>query len=285
MFPIEPDDVIVREELTEILDDFCAGFGVGVTLFSRDGRVLLTRPNNVLPAFCTRIRDNLYGTDPCNSQLRRMIHLATERHSHILYTCHAGLRRCVFPILSGKTVIAVATIVGFRYSDEPSASALRDWKEKIGVVEPLVADFHKIPQFSTDMEVRITRLFGGIVDHAIAKKLIESIHPSVFEEIVDYVRNYIHHNPFITVDEVASHVGKSASSVTHIVKKEIGIPFKRFVIEQRLRAAEDMFVEDSTRSIGEVADSLGFSDQFYFSRIYRKYRGYPPRDFIRRRLG
>ncbi|HEY9592988.1 MAG TPA: PocR ligand-binding domain-containing protein [Spirochaetia bacterium] len=279
-----PDDVLVRKELTELLDDFCAGFGVSVTLSTRDGRVLLTRPNGSPTPFCQRIRDSLYGPGPCTAQLRRMSHLAVERRGPVFYTCHAGLRRGVFPVVAAGAVVAVATVSGFRFADEPSASALRDWEERVGPAAALLNDFMALPRYPAEMEKRMARLFSVIADHATSKKLIESRHPSVFEAIVDYVRRHIR-RPRITVDEVAAHVGKSASSVSHIVKKEAGISFKRFVIEQRLQAAEELLAEDTTRSIGEVADSLGFSDQFYFSRIYKKYRGFPPKEYVRRSMG
>jgi len=34
-------------------------------------------------------------------------------------------------------------------------------------------------------------------------------------------------------------------------------------------------------SIEEVAGKVGFRDQFYFSRLYRKYRGMPPSEYRR----
>jgi YesN/AraC family two-component response regulator len=38
-------------------------------------------------------------------------------------------------------------------------------------------------------------------------------------------------------------------------------------------------------TIGEVAELVGYSDQFYFSRVYKKYRGFPPKEFARRDVG
>lgn len=41
-------------------------------------------------------------------------------------------------------------------------------------------------------------------------------------------------------------------------------------IEQKLEAAESLMTGGTAPSIGEVAESIGYSDQFYFSRIYKK---------------
>ena len=35
-------------------------------------------------------------------------------------------------------------------------------------------------------------------------------------------------------------------------------------------------LEEGSLSVGEVAYSTGFSDQLYFSRVFKKYMGVPP---------
>jgi AraC-like DNA-binding protein len=87
------------------------------------------------------------------------------------------------------------------------------------------------------------------------------------------------------IDEVADFVNKSSSTISHTVKKEAGISFRRLVIEQKLEAADSFMSDPSKPSIGEVAERVGYKDQFYFSRIYKKYRGYPPKEFSRRDVG
>ncbi len=178
----------------------------------------------------------------------------------------------------------MATISGFRYSDKPSQSVVRDWRQKVGLTDALQRDFASLPLFSADLEKRMVRLLKVICEYAVSHELIGLPRSPLFEKIVEYVRSHVARGS-IPIDEVAEHVRKSSSTVSHVVKREAGISFKRLVIEQKLRAAESMLSQDSERSIGEVSDSLGFSDQFYFSRLYKKYRGYPPKEFARNRVG
>jgi len=278
------DDAVVREELRVLLDDFCSGFNVSLSLLSRSGKTLLTSPNNAPQPLCTKIRGSLSGPGRCDAQAQRMRHLASDRRDAIVYTCHAGLRCCVYPFISSGQVVAIATISGFRFGDDPSAAAIRDSRTQVGSGDTLLKDFSALPRFSAAMEKRMVRLFKVIADHAVTRGLIAFPRSRLFEMIVDYIRAHIART-IIPINEVADHVRKSASTVSHVVKKEAGISFKRLVIEQKLHPAESLLSDNSTRSIGDVAESLGFSDQFYFSRIYKKYRGYPPKEFTRHRVG
>lgn len=46
----------------------------------------------------------------------------------------------------------------------------------------------------------------------------------------------------------------------------------------RLKQANHILKSKSYVTIEEVAHRVGYGDQSYFSRIYKQYFGYPPRD-------
>jgi YesN/AraC family two-component response regulator len=213
-----------------------------------------------------------------------MRHIASDRGEPLVYTCHAGLRCCAFPLRRGARLLAVAVISDFRYGDEPGATALRDWQRDVGPTARLMDDFHSVPRLSVETERQMTRLFGIVAEHAVSSGFIASGRSPLFERIVEYLRSHVA-EPSIMLDEVASYVSKSASTVSHVVKKEAGMSFKRLVIEQKLEAAESLMTAESVPSIGEVAEQMGYSDQFYFSRVYKKYRGFPPKEFAKRSVG
>ena len=52
-------------------------------------------------------------------------------------------------------------------------------------------------------------------------------------------------------------------------------------VSELVEKAEEYFHQKPEMSIEEVAEKVGFQDQFYFSRLYRKYRGIPPSEYRR----
>jgi AraC-like DNA-binding protein len=280
----EEADEPARDDLSSLLYDFCGGYNVALSLYSATGTPLLTIPRRPAQGFCRKVRGWLYGPEQCSAQARRMRHLAADRGEPLVYTCHAGLRCCAFPVCRSGRTLAVATIGDFRYSEEPSPILMNDWLREVGPATRLIEDFRAVPRLSAEGERQMVRLFKVVAEHAVSSGLIAAGRSPLFERIVEYVHEHVA-QPAIMIDEVATHVSKSASTVSHLVKREAGISFKRLVIEQKLAAADELMAADSRPTIGEVAEHVGYSDQFYFSRIYKKYRGFPPRDFSKRCVG
>jgi AraC-like DNA-binding protein len=269
--------------LLPLLSDFRSGFNVALSLHDPSGKRLISLPGRVQASYCRKIGGWLYGPAVCAAQSQRMRHLASDRADTLSYTCHAGLRCCVHPFVSGGRLLAFAQISEYRFGEQPSDETLRTWRRDVGPVDILLHDYLALPRFSAEAEQHMIRLFKVVAEHAISHGFISVPRSALFNSIVDYVRSHIR-RPSIPIDEVAEHVSKSPSTVSHIVKKEAGISFKRLVIEKKLEEAESIMSSRSMPSIGEVAEMLGYNDQFYFSRLYKKYRGFPPKDFAKRRV-
>jgi len=56
------------------------------------------------------------------------------------------------------------------------------------------------------------------------------------------------------------------------------------LVQQARRVAAERMLEDSSRRIGDVAATLGYSDPAHFTRAFLRWTGVPPRDFRRQHL-
>ena len=81
------------------------------------------------------------------------------------------------------------------------------------------------------------------------------------------------------VGEVARRVGLSASRFQHIFADEIGVPFRRYRLWHRLRAAIREVA--SGANFTNAAHAAGFSDQAHFSNEFRRTFGAPPSASLR----
>lgn len=79
----------------------------------------------------------------------------------------------------------------------------------------------------------------------------------------------------LTLEEYARSAGFSVSQFSHLFKKHYGTSPMAYFIELRIQRAKELL--DSTGlSVKEVAWELGFDDQLYFSRIFKKVSGISP---------
>lgn len=80
-------------------------------------------------------------------------------------------------------------------------------------------------------------------------------------------------------EAVARDVGLSSSRFQHLFAREVGVPYRRFRLWQRLRGAIGEIVAGS--SFTEAAHAAGFADQAHFSRTFRQTFGAPASPSLR----
>lgn len=90
------------------------------------------------------------------------------------------------------------------------------------------------------------------------------------------VIDWLGRNPadLTNLDELVRSDGLSVSRFLHLFSKEIGVPFRRFRIWNRLRAASSMALRGT--NLTEAAISTGFADSAHFSRLHRETFGVTP---------
>lgn len=99
---------------------------------------------------------------------------------------------------------------------------------------------------------------------------------------VAYVQKYIqeHIREHLTLNEVATVFSISPSYLSSLFTKHVGVNFTEYVNEQKVEEAKRLFRSPKEYRIYEVADMLGYGNAFYFSRVFRKYAGYSPSEYL-----
>lgn len=106
------------------------------------------------------------------------------------------------------------------------------------------------------------------------------------KEMMSRLMAYLEENirePNLRVDDMASAVNLSRTVFFTKLKSIVGMSPNDFVRSLRLKRAQEM-MENSKLSISEISASVGFNDQRYFSRVFKKETGYTPTEF-RNRVG
>ena len=78
----------------------------------------------------------------------------------------------------------------------------------------------------------------------------------------------------LAATQIAEHCGMSVSTMQKLFLRYTGIGMMNFYASLRMRHAKQLL--ESGKSVKEVGALLGYSDQNYFSTVYRRYFGEPP---------
>lgn len=77
------------------------------------------------------------------------------------------------------------------------------------------------------------------------------------------------------LDQMSDFCGLSISQLNRIFKKQTGMTSKNYIDSIKMQLAAEMLTEN-TRSIREIAEKLGYPDQYHFSRRFKELKGYAP---------
>lgn len=106
--------------------------------------------------------------------------------------------------------------------------------------------------------------------------------------IVMRARRFIeqhHGRSDLNLDMIAEHVQVSPSYLSSSFKKILGISIVSYITEFRVGKAKQIMESDPLLTVSEVAEAVGYSDAFYFSKVFSRQEGVTPSQFIKRSGG
>lgn len=82
----------------------------------------------------------------------------------------------------------------------------------------------------------------------------------------------------ISLMQVAAYVNLSANYLSALIKRELGVNFVDYVDALRMEKAGELLLGTGLKSF-EVAEKLGFSDNTYFSKAFKRHYGINPSEY------
>lgn len=101
-------------------------------------------------------------------------------------------------------------------------------------------------------------------------------HVEVIRKSVDFIRQ--NYSKKITLDEVAAYVYLSPSYFSKIFKDEMDLNFNSYLNKIRIEKSKQFLLSEKVKLV-DVAGMVGFEDQSYFSKVFKKLTGVTPGKF------
>lgn len=101
-------------------------------------------------------------------------------------------------------------------------------------------------------------------------------------DYVETAKAFIHHNfwkPGLSVAEIVGEVNIERSYLFRLFKERTGMSLSEYLTAFRIRRACQL-LESSGLSVKSVACSVGYKDQLYFSRVFKKATAYTPTEYM-----
>lgn len=106
-----------------------------------------------------------------------------------------------------------------------------------------------------------------------------AIVPTHVQEEMEAARQYFHehYNEQINIEEFAQSMHSSISLFMRNFKKVFNTSPKQYILNLRMNNAQNL-LETTDYSVAEIAAIVGYDNPLYFSRLFHKQKGQPPKD-------
>lgn len=105
-----------------------------------------------------------------------------------------------------------------------------------------------------------------------------SLESASFSSVIDYIDRHIDRE--MKTPELASLLKMNRNDFSLAFNKAFGIPPKQYICRRRVDRAKVLLLREKL-SVKEVAALVGYDDEFYFYRIFKKYAGMTPDEYRR----
>jgi two-component system, response regulator YesN len=123
-------------------------------------------------------------------------------------------------------------------------------------------------------------------DH-ILSSICVAVHDSIGDrntEIVRQVKSLLHDDiAGATLDRISSSVGLTSNYVSRLFRRTSGMSFQEYVIQQRVERSKHLLVA-SHKKVREIGTEVGYSNSYYFIRVFRECTGMTPGAYRKSRI-
>lgn len=135
-----------------------------------------------------------------------------------------------------------------------------------------VTSTQDLQEIKNDIESMILELTEAVKKSKQSKKGLSS----TIAKISDYIR--LNYSQELNSNVLAGYANMTYESLSRLFKKEMGVTIGKYIASMRCMEAE-ILLKKSRYSIQEIAAYVGYLDNNYFTKVFKKETGYPPSEY------
>lgn len=203
------------------------------------------------------------------------VYILPPKYDHSYYSDPSNPWKKIWFNASGPLVDAIVTSYGLKDVHLIKESGTLNYFERIVAICSGISS-------KTEINERVSLIFHELIQKL--SKQISDTSPTYSEE-VNRMKNYIdtHIGENVTSEKLASLIFKSKSQATRIFKAEMNTTPYDYLLERRLAQAKSL-LQSTNLLVKEIAYRCGFTDEHYFSDMFKRKCGTSPREYRNKKI-
>lgn len=156
------------------------------------------------------------------------------------------------------------------YSTEQSFSEIEFW----------IDDVFYYASDMTELEENVTDLLKQCIPDSGKENMDNK--EALFSSILSYLNAHIRES--LSLGDICREFGVSQTSLSRMFRTYQETSFSNYLTEIRINKAKEIMEKAPESYVKDIAERCGYSDQFYFSRIFRSVTGMCPKEYMEQQL-
>ncbi len=270
--------VFHKKELLVLLQDFYCLTGLRAVVFDSFGMEVLSYPPE-LPAYCRLIRSVPNGKTGCYLCDQAACRKATRQKQTVIYPCHAGLIEVITPIQINDAVVGFLLLSHIvQGADEQG-----EWgyAQKCCDAYKVDADtlreaYNALPRTPYPVLKSASDLLALAAAALYQKGLTRLAADSMQEKLSRYLAEHLHEE--LTSEALCQALSISRTGLYYLSRQTYGCGIHEQITRLRVQKAMKL-LGDTSLSNAQVGQQVGFPDDNYFYRVFRRQTGLTPRQY------
>lgn len=270
--------VFHKKELLLLLQDFYCLTGLRAVVFDSFGMEVLSYPPE-LPAYCRLIRSVPNGKTGCYLCDQAACRKATRQKQTVIYPCHAGLIEVITPIQINDAVVGFLLLSHIVQGADEQGEW--DYAQKCCGAYKVDADalreaYSALPRTPYPVLKSASDLLALAAAALYQKGLTRLAADSMQEKLSCYLAEHLHEE--LTSEALCQALSISRTGLYYLSRQTYGCGIHEQITRLRVQKAMKL-LGDTSLSNAQVGQQVGFSDDNYFYRVFRKQTGLTPRQY------
>lgn len=263
-------------EINSILKDFYSISGIRISIHDAEFNEIYSYPAES-SLYCKTLQQDSRILKDCKSNDKTAFEYVKKTGEVYIYKCRCGLYEAAAPLYHYGVLSGYLMMGQIRDNDrhsleniiEKTSEILKDRKKSVEISNTVKAiDRELIYSYINIMTV--------LAEYITEANKLFNYSDKLPQMIMEYItKNFANK---ITLSILTQKFGCCNSTLTKCFKKEYNVSIMEYIIELRLKKAEEM-LRKTLKSLKEISAECGFYDQNYFSKIFSKKFGYSPSDY------
>lgn len=270
--------VFHKKELLVLLQDFYCLTGLRAVVFDSFGMEVLSYPPE-LPAYCRLIRSVPNGKTGCYLCDQAACRKATRQKQTVIYPCHAGLIEVITPIQINDAVVGFLLLSHIVQGADEQGEW--DYAQKCCGAYKVDADalreaYNALPRTPYSVLKSASDLLALAAAALYQKGLTRLAADSMQEKLSRYLAEHLHEE--LTSEALCQALSISRTGLYYLSRQTYGCGIHEQITRLRVQRAMRL-LGDTSLSNAQVGQQVGFPDDNYFYRVFRRQTGLTPRQY------